>query len=38
VNSSTVGATGINAGGESVRPELVLPIQAVSPKPEAHPL
>jgi putative transposase len=38
VNSSTVGATGINAGGESVRPELVLPIQAVSLKPEAHPL
>ena len=38
LNSSTVGATGINAGGESVRPELVLSIQAVSPKPEAHPL
>ena len=34
----TVGATGIDAGGETVRPELVLPIQAVSPKPEAHPL
>jgi putative transposase len=38
LNSSTVGATGIDAGGESIRPELVLPIQAVSPKPEAHPL
>ena len=38
LHSSTVGATGINAGGESVRPELVLPNQAVSPKPEARPL
>jgi len=35
---TTVGATGSNAGGESVRPATVLPTQAVSLKPKAHPL
>lgn len=33
----TVGATGIHAGGENVRPGLVSPSQAVSLKPEVQP-
>ena len=37
LSHSTVGATGIDAGGENVRPGLVSPSQAVSLNPEVQP-